>query len=192
FLLIVIGGLWFWLFPKYQSIQSRIKTLRTQQENKKTNQEGVLRQLNRLISFYEGIDESIKQQAERILPDDPQIESFIEELEVISNRVGIKLTAIDIAEDTAPSRGVKVIGPSQKADTTNSWLQKAEVVPLSVTFDGVNYLALKDLLANYLERSLRLVDIESVAYSPDNGSLQLNLKVYYYRVAPKILTPKKP
>ncbi|MDD5251642.1 MAG: hypothetical protein PHT12_03330 [Patescibacteria group bacterium] len=109
---------------------------------------------------YEKLTEADKDRIGQAVPTDTDFPGLMVQLDALVRRHSMLLLSLDAVVD---EKSVNAVG--------------RKPVRLSVTLSGGDYETLKATLTE-LERSLRIVDVSSVSFSPDSG-FGIALRTYY-------------
>lgn len=158
---------YFLIWPLYQNLSDAKNKLAAGKEAL-VSQNKILADLQKLFNNYEDISEANKERIISMLPrevDEPGLFALVETLAEKNKMVAL---AIDISEKD-PSADLKNFGLKE--------------VHLAVNLIGGEYIDLKNFLLD-LETNLRLLDVISVNYTPEAGSVILNVKTYRLDAGP--------
>ena len=158
---------YFLIWPEYQKLSDDRNKLAAGKEAL-ASQNKTLADLQKLFNNYEDISEANKEKIISMLPsevDEPGIFALVETLAEKNKMVAL---AVDISEKD-PSADLKNLGLKE--------------VHLAVNLIGGEYTDLKNFLGD-LEINLRLLDVISINYTPEAGSVILNVKTYRLDAGP--------
>jgi Tfp pilus assembly protein PilO len=158
---------YFLIWPEYQKLSDDRNKLAAGKEAL-ASQNKTLADLQKLFNNYEDISEANKEKIISMLPsevDEPGLFALVETLAEKNKMVAL---AVDISEKD-PSADLKNLGLKE--------------VHLAVNLIGGEYINLKNFLGD-LETNLRLLDVISVNYTPEAGSVILNVKTYRLDAGP--------
>lgn len=161
--------------PKYQSTITSLRENINNQEKIYLEQKVRLDNLKIAFNLYEEIKKNRLTDVRKVnavIPNDYSKERLFGEVERIISSSGFLLSSINITrEDSA-------------VPSTNSF---GEAVPktvgrmkISIAVGAIDYSGLKNLLIT-LENNNRLMDIQSVAFSPSAKTVNLEIYTYYYK-----------
>ena len=182
-LLVFIFGFSFVLKPKYSKISGVIEESKRIKTERKESLQKNINTLTRYNKSYEEISSENLNKINTILPEKYASEKLFTDLEHFFVRKGYSLNSINIKDDAkltdasaTRSRRTETKLPVEQAIENNS----AEVgsMTISLSFQGVNYKSLKNLLA-LIENNLRLMDVEKISFSHESETLDLDVKTYY-------------
>lgn len=152
-LLIGIGGLLILLLLSYLLIIGPLLGRLSERAEERDAKEAQLVQLTQQVEELERVRDSSGELGERVLelnkrvPEEPEIPTFVVQLQQIANAAGVTQVRIEPGIPGAPPSG----GPYS-------------VVPITMTFEGT-YEGLRDFLLRSSDL-VRLVTVNSVAYEP--------------------------
>ena len=109
------------------------------------------------------------------LPPEPGAADLIPNIESIVTLSGLTLESVSVAQ----SSDIQAVVPP---DTAAVSALPVNVHPLSVSFraKGSNYLTFKELL-HRIETNLRLLDVPSISFNPEDEMIQMSVSAYYQR-----------
>jgi Tfp pilus assembly protein PilO len=143
-----------------------ISTMVTQRAEVLASKQSELAKLQAMKTDYDNLEKSAQRILE-VLPEGKNLPEIIVQLEELAKKNNLTMTNINIAEDKT------VIEPNQKVNKT-----EVKKVILTTSLTGGDYFTLKDYLVD-IEKNVRLLDIQSLAYSPVSNSYDLMLNTYY-------------
>jgi len=123
--------------------------------------------LRQVKSDYERLEESAQKILE-ILPEDQAQANLILDLEALAQRHNLVLNNLNIAE------------PKQTITSDKKNKQQVSSLILTVNLTGGDYFVMKSFLAD-LEKNVRIMDIQSLVYTPGTNSYDLTLATYYLK-----------
>ena len=181
-IIILILGYFILIKPKYNKIRNEIETTIRQKEDNYQTYEGYFNKLNDLKRAYNKIDTNNLQKINYLLPSEPEAEEILVQLESIVLRNGLLLSSVRLdwekAEPQGESRKPAALGENSEE---GEMLQEIGRVRATLGVTGADYTALKNLLKT-LENNLRLIDVESIVFSPDEDTVTLTMSFYYLRL----------
>ncbi len=131
-----------------------------------TAKQAELEKLKAMKTNYEQLEQS-SQKILEVLPEDKNLPEIILQLEELARKNNLTMTNINIAEDKQTTAN------EQKTNKLN-----VKKVVLTTNLTGGDYFTLKSYLMD-VEKNVRLLDIQSLAYSPITNSYDLMLGSYY-------------
>jgi capsular polysaccharide biosynthesis protein len=176
-LIILTGGYFFILKPKYEAIKKDIKEANAAKEEEKRSRSLELSRLNAYIRDYNSISISDKEKIYKLLPRSIQPEELMAEIEQLITRRGLILTSIQISgldknldRKKNKAANIKVAKPKDQSQVKS--------IEIKVNILGLDYEGLKGLL-RALENNLRLMDVTRLSFSPNGESAEMTIVVYY-------------
>ena len=143
-----------------------ISTMVTQREEVLASKKSELAKLQAMKTDYDNLEKSAQRILE-VLPEGKNLPEIIVQLEELAKKNNLTMTNINIAEDKT------VIEVNSKANKSD-----VKKVILTTNLTGGDYFTLKSYLMD-IEKNVRLLDIQSLAYSPVSNSYDLMLNTYY-------------
>lgn len=177
-LLIVSIGFIVVILPKYRDVDAKVKLANEQLEKEFVKLSGYLKKLQTINNDYSNINQDSINKIKKFLPNKPETESLIKKLEFVAKNNGVILNSLDIDADLdkPDEQTGKIIPPAPNLDLPAG----VGVIKITMNLTGVNYSVLKNLIS-ILEKSLRLMDIVSLNFSPADETVSLNIETYYLR-----------
>jgi len=159
------------LKPQYDSIIREVDSENQKKSEQFAGEEQYRDNLILLQRAYKQIDQNDLARLGNMLPNKPEVEKIMVMLENISDRQYVKLDSLVFDLDAA----------QKKASPVTAGLDSERLKKLKINLDisGIDYRGLKKLLS-VLENNLRLLDIDSVDFSPDSNSVNLGITAYYW------------
>jgi len=118
-----------------------------------------------------------------MLPAEPALKDLAMQVSRIVEASGLLLQEIDFDQQSLVSSSRTTsrqpAGLKEAAADTGDNSQLGQVI-LGLNIGGTSYRSLKSLLES-LERNLRLIDVQKIKFSPDDGRLDLIIKAYYLK-----------
>lgn len=164
-ILIVAGAFFFILEPKYRESGQGNKVNLDLEKAELEKRQQHLKRLKVLVENYNKISPAEISRIKKILPDERDIPGLFAQFQELAAKNNLLLLSINFNEAplAASTDGIKKISIA---------------VDLLSTGSG-SYQEIKRFVAS-LETNLRLLDIESVFYTPGSGSYSLIINTYYY------------
>lgn len=186
-LLLIVGSYYFILQPKYRevSIGGRYNLSSLQQDLENRNE--YLKQLQELNDSYNSISASQINRLEQALPKENDVPGLLVQLEALAVSEGVFLRGVnfsDVPQETLGTRGTSRAARSRAAANDQnqsdplSLVQKV-TVNLDLVSAGIgNYEQMKSFLTA-IENNLRIFDVDSVSFDPNQANFSVNLVTYY-------------
>jgi len=182
-ILLLIGGYYLVVKPKYRETMNSLKThLRLEKQNYLVKKEK-LAKIKKLVSVYKDTKEEKIEKINNFLPSDHNYERLFTEVDSLVSRNGLLLgkLSIKVAGERIDREGRRDRRSREKreANITRDLPSGVEKAELNVNVLGADYNSLKSLLTS-LENNMRLMDVISVKFDPENGSAELLVWTYYF------------
>jgi hypothetical protein len=176
------------LGPKFQAMQSAIQANIDEQQSLYAGQQKKLANLKALVDLYKKVDTLDLQKFNMVLPDKYIPERLYGELEEIVAQGGWLISSIQIMDPEDTAKQVKTTAVDEEGKPLSAAIQPTKdarlgTINFEVSLNAIDYAGLKSLL-RLLEKNLRLMDVQSIVFNPDNSSATLELATYYYKSAP--------
>ncbi len=152
-------GYLFVLKPKKEAFEENIGREAVAREQQYLALKKDLAGLEELSLAYKGIDSKNIAKLDKILPLKPDLEELMKQIEVIVFQNGLLMTSMAIREELSKT-------------------QKIGVARITLSVVGTDYMGLKTLLRSF-ENNLRLLDVQTVNFTPDGRSANLEINAYY-------------
>ncbi len=175
-ILFLVLSYFVFLGPKFQATQAAISANTEEKQMLYETTQKRLMSLKAISDIYQKISPADMQKFNSVLPDAYVKERLFGEIEEIIGQGGWLVTSISISAPTgAPAAG------TETAAAASSALARKNVgtISLNLNISAIDYSGFKNLL-HLLESNLRLFDVTSVSFSPNN-SVNLVLTTYYYQ-----------
>jgi hypothetical protein len=163
------------IIPKFQEIQAEVQAKIDEEQNFYASSQRKLASLQAIGRIYSKISPADLQRFNSVLPDPYAREKLFGELEETVGAGGWRLDDISINSQEASAGSAT----GTLAEINDPRLQP---VSFSLAISAIDYAGLKSLL-KLLENNLRLLDITSVDFSPQNMTVGLKVITYYYQTA---------
>ncbi len=171
---------WLVLGPKFFSTKTTIKAEISGEERLYTSSQNKLATLMDIQKVYQNIKTSDLQKFNTVLPPKYVPERLFGELAEIVQSGGWIVSNITFIPNV-----IQIAGKS-KSEIARARLAAnrpgLKKVNFTLSVSAINYPGLKRLL-HLLENNLRLIDINSLKFSPSAHTVVLNLTTYYYKTA---------
>lgn len=154
---------------------NKIKSLGTVDYQKKINEleskKSNLAQIEKVYDSYKKISQEEIKKLSIMLPPEKDVPSLFIEMEALARESGLALNSIDVAQAGAVSI---TAGLAEGSATLN--IKKLNI---NLKIQGIDsYDRLKLFLGN-VEKSIRILDLNSLSYSPAQDSYGISLVTYY-------------
>lgn len=154
---------------------NKIKSLGTVDYQKKINEleskKSNLAQIEKVYDSYKKISQEEIKKLSIMLPPEKDVPSLFIEMEALARESGLALNSIDVAQAGAVSI---TAGVAEGSATLN--IKKLNI---NLKIQGIDsYDRLKLFLGN-VEKSIRILDLNSLSYSPAQDSYGISLVTYY-------------
>lgn len=176
-LLVLSLGYFLILLPRYRQIANEISTTQKEQATEQQKQKLYLDNLAKLNQAYAQLDSVKLQKINDLLPDAPLAEQLMTQLEKTVKDNGAVLTSMTVNPDDKNYSPIQDTKLPPSFDPTTVKLGK---VMITLNLMGLDYQGFKNLLAIF-EHNLRLMDVTTVGWSPDSGSVTLQITTYYIK-----------
>jgi len=172
-LAIILLGYLLLVGPKISAAREIKSTLESAVTGERSALEQRLAYLVTLDNRRAQVDSQTIQTVYDMLPKEPDIPGLISTIDSISKETGVIIEGIDISFiDATPSRD-GTVNPNLVNIPSG-----VQVIELNIGVGTSSYDALKLLLGN-IEKSLRLMDVIGLLYSPTAKNYTLTLRSYY-------------
>jgi Tfp pilus assembly protein PilO len=166
--IVVFGGLYLFISPllaEYNEVNNDVIEMRQSELEK---QKKVLGELMELNDIYEGVSPYLKDRINKFLPEDPDLPNLYFNINEIAKSAGYKIESIDVLVE------------EEKDKNKKTSIKKQREIEISVIFEGAGYGNFKNLI-NLIEKNLRLFDVQTFGYNPEEETVGLTLKTYFYK-----------
>lgn len=171
----LILGLLVLLLPKYYQIEKRVTQTKEQRNQEYDKLSVYFKKLQTINSNYRKLNPETAEKIKKLLPSKPEIENLIESMEFMAKNNGLFLTVLDIDPGEETTADAPVL--SSQGDTLPAGVG---MIKITLNLAGVNYEGLKNYIV-VLEKSLRLMDVTKLMFSPSDESLVLEIDTYYLK-----------
>jgi len=168
--ILVIGFLYI-VRPKYNNIVKGIQLTIEEKENDKVVMERYITRLQSYQESYNSVSSGNKEAINSMIPEEYDKEELFAYMDNLAKHIGLTLNSASISENKKKG---SVLDLEQAKD------RAIQEIGMSLGFSGVDYRTLKQVLAAF-ENSLRLIDVKTVAFSPGDNSLSVELTTYYIK-----------
>lgn len=176
-LVIFLFAYFFFISPKYETTIISIKSNIEQQERLYLSQKTRLESLKIAAGLYEEIKKSQLgdvRKVNAVLPTDYTKERLFGEFEEIVSKSGFLLSSVQIKKED-----VAVASLDNRNSLGEPLPKGVGRIYVELSIGAIDYAGLKNLLATF-EANNRLLDIESVSFSPSGKTASLGLYTYYF------------
>ena len=175
--LLVMAGAYFYLLkPKYNKILLEIDNTKNTQEAEREDLDQYYNKLLDYIAEYKKIKKADIEKISKLAPMDADYGKLFTDFEAIIKEQGFILNSLSINPDVKAVKN-KASG-KEKSSVLPSVIGR---IKISADISGVDYESLKHLLG-VIENNLRLMDVNSLNWSPDNASANLEITTYYLKI----------
>lgn len=168
--MILALGYWFIISPKVNSAQNIATAVLQEEQDKEAALKKRIEYLVNLESARGQMPDEDIRRINDMLPSEPGVPELLASLESISTASFVKLESIQFSKVAASAPGDK-----SKASTLPGGAQGLEI---QLTVANTPYSNVKTLVSN-IEKSLRLLDVVALIYSPGAKSYSLTVRSYY-------------
>jgi Tfp pilus assembly protein PilO len=163
---VLVGGYWFFIKIKYESVLSNIVLAQSDKEKEFTTRTKYFNNLIKLNNDVNGVNSKYSQGINKlniILPSKTNIEDLMPQMEIIALRNGLMLLSVQLSQED------------------NSGIDPAiGRVKISADIVGTDYNGFKTLLSAF-EKNLRLMDINTLNFDPKGKKTTLEIYTYYLK-----------
>lgn len=139
-------------------------------ENEFSRAEQNFSSVQKLVELYSSVSEKDKEKMRSILPDEPDIPILLSQMEALAERQNMLLLAIILEKE----KDLKDPAGAEKK-VKSPWKR----IDLQLTFSGTDdYNQFKGVIEK-LERNIRLIDIQSFEYNPENDQFIVLARAYF-------------
>lgn len=176
-LTIFLAGFFILLIPKYKKAISQVEIAKNNMETEYAEFSRYLNRLETLNSAYRSVDKREVDRINSLLPDTPELENLMSQVEAIAKNSGALLVSLGIEDVSGSAKSAANKSGAKKISASPDGLNK---VKLTANLVGLDYAGFKGLL-KVIESNLRLLDIERVSFTPKGNAISLEMTSYYYR-----------
>jgi hypothetical protein len=181
---VVAGGTFFLLKPKYEKAKAETETESLQKEIESTRRD--LKKMSEVNEVFAEISDEEKKKVAAIIPYQENLENLLPLIETLVRKNGLIVVSLDVAkEEEKIFKTKQEQSQDQTAEENSAGVGTGEEVSLppeigkikiNLTVGGADYRGLKSLLANF-ENNLRLMDVASVNFTEGEN---VSLEIYTY------------
>lgn len=157
----LLAGYFLVLRPKIGGLMPGGRLDFSQLEGRVTSEEMYADRLDKSLAAFRNISSHDRARVEGGVPTEPDIPGLFVTMAALAEDNGVLLTSVDAVADP------KSLSPAGRRD-----------IRVGIGVVGVGYERLKKLLVD-IERSLRLLDIQTLSYGPFDASASIVLKAYH-------------
>ncbi len=196
--IILVGAYFLLLSPLITQTQNLSQNVIQAKEDDLAQQKKLFNELSQLNNIYNQVSPALKERAMDFLPPVPALPDLYYNLDQIAREAGYAVSAINIelpkaeagkitpvlnappSEDGSDLAGSEAKTGLLEKPTAVNPKKNLKEIKITLSLSGGGYLNLKSLL-NLMEHNLRIIDVESFAYTPEKTDMELILKTYYYQ-----------
>lgn len=171
-LIVFIIGFVFIINPKYKKINEMKQYTLVDLTSGKSKIEMYLNKLVEYRDSYKNISDVSKERIDKAIPRDNHVEVLYAQIENLTKKQGVAIRSLSII-DNPVSEEAK--GKKEKGEEGALKLGQANI---SLVVSGVDYNGLKRLLVAF-ENNLRLLDVFSINFKPEQKEAELIMYSYY-------------
>jgi len=146
--------------------------------------------------LFLSLDKSLVNKSKMVLPDDPELSNLVVNLDSLAKSNGFSLANVDFVllnnqgqsikstEKIEFSQYVDLEELKKMAEQTEQEMKNNEdkslkTVEMKITIKGSGYAGFKNLLLQ-IQKNIRLLDVVSFSFSPEDETFSLILRAYYF------------
>lgn len=177
-IVIIICGFLFVLKPKYNSVSDTLSISKEDKEAEKKLYKNYIEKLQEYKEDYSRISETDRQKIEKMIPPKEDVEDLFGIMESLVKKQGLVLLGLEVSD----------AGPLLKNKDKDEEFEQKENVPqlmkdvvsanIKLAVSGVDYNSFKRFLWA-IEDNLRLMDVQTVYFSPNEGVVNIDLMTYF-------------
>lgn len=184
-IIVAAAGFLLLLQPKLGQVQQTGVLHLEQTKQQLEISQRVLLETESLVQKYEQLNAQNVQKLLAVLPSDPDLPDMFVQIEALALTAGLKLNNVNFAPNETQTGASAVAGTAGKEQQATAKNLPANMREMGVSFSvtgGRGYASLKDFLQK-LESSVRLLDLQSLSYTPGDGTdaetYTVNAVTYY-------------
>lgn len=196
---IILGAAYFLLLsPLFKEYQTLTKQVIEEKRENLEQQKKIFNELSELNKVYNEVSPSLKDKVQELLPTQPALPNLYYNLDQLATVAGYKILSVDInvpkqeqkkstQEFRAPTEEMGEGEEIRPAEMTGAKMSEPAIsqkslkeIKITLELEGNGYLTFKNFL-DLLEHNLRILEVESFSYDPEETTISLNLKTYYYQ-----------
>lgn len=164
------GGYLLVIAPKLSTIQGSTSRDVAEKQARLQEQEEESQALRSLEENLKTVSAAEQRRLEAVLPSAAELDDLYIQFTDLAASLGLSMTSLEFSD----------AGSSATAEEKQNVGGDIQTVGVTFSVDGVeSYEALKTLLTT-LQDNLRILDMNSLAYSPGTTQYSLTLKLYYF------------
>lgn len=169
--MIVVGlGYLFVIAPKLASIQGSTSKEMTEKQARRESNEREIQQLRSIEEDLRHVTSAEQRRLEAVLPSSAELDDLYIQFSDIASELGLSMVNLEFSG----------AGSAATADEKQAIGGDIQTLDVTYTVDGVDsYDSLKQLLG-VLQDNIRLIDMNSLSYTPETKQYSLVLKLYYF------------
>lgn len=176
-------GVFYFLIPKYRAVLQGVEAANKEKEAESLELEKKTEKLIVFARDYGKINSADKERLDIMLPDNDEYDELFALLEKITETSGaLSVKSLSITPDNKQGG---TANPNLKArlEAEEDTALPAGVGRIDIEMEvaGVDYRANLNRLLDNLETNLKLMDIASMDFDPENGTAKLKIKTYYLK-----------
>lgn len=173
FLGIVIGGLAFFVKPKYVAISEKNNAEEAEKVKELSELQTYAERLRSYRNEYNQISAEDKKRVDMMIAGSYLPEDVFTGMEKLISSRGFILNSISVNSAAADNASAKDSGKQKTAGALGEVVIKLDI-------SGASYEGLKQLLA-IIENQLRLMDVKKISYSPEGNTASLEISAYFLK-----------
>lgn len=175
------------LLSKYQMLSGQV--IQEKKENLE-KQKKLLGELSELNNIYDKISPYLKERALEVLPVESDLPNLYYNLDQLAKEAGCQLLSINVElskqeketkvpMDETHQLEMEAAALIESMPQPTNGQKTLKEIKISLNLQGGGYLNLKKFL-DLVAHNLRLFDITSFNYTPEDMGIKMDLKAYYY------------
>lgn len=177
-ILMLVGG-YFWVIkPKYQQTLDSIKTELKLKKQSYLSKKEKMKKVNKLASVYNDMGHQKIERINTFLPTGRDYEQLFTEMDSLVSQNGMILNMMSISAGGEKSRQDQT-GQQGENSLQRDLPSEVKTVKMNLEVTGTDYSGLKSLISS-MENNLRLMDVVEVNFSPNKKTVQLVVWTYYF------------
>jgi len=180
FILLVLLGFFFLLFPKYNAIVDKRELLNDNKAKELSVKQAYLEKLDQYRAEYEAISQANRTKIENMLLAEEDIEDTFIKMEEWLDGQGLIIESIRLTKTDGKQAVGSRRASTDKVETALS--DEIGILKMDISLSGLDYQGVKQLVRS-LESDLDILDIESLSFSLNDAGANLSIKTYYLKKA---------
>ncbi len=181
-IIILAGGLFLLVYPKYQQISKENQEAKNNFEIEYETKFNYLSSVRNFKKSYQSISDEEKTKIAGMVPRTSDASVIITEIESIAVRNSAILTSIKIEPQGGDEKNNLKVRPKENKETTfgifNELPSGVGLIKIEVKLSSINYPILKNIVKAF-ENNLRLFDITKIKFNANEDEAILNIYSYY-------------